>query len=182
MGVLVSHNTATDIQFLLSEYIRCDKQLPKQIVLGLDTLETIRRFASVQYRKVSVESWPEATSTGRPSMGVKPCATYALSQRNPPEQFKDVCGDHHDAVADTRAVAVILFDEKQFKQNSLYHTVFKSKKKCFFPLKKTWDKMLIKANEPTVKVESLPDGWIPAEVVLTHMIHPHPQLLHPSSQ
>ena len=101
-------------------------------------------------------------------MGVKPCATYALSQRNPPEQFKDVCGDHHDAVADTRAVAVILFDEKQFKKSSLYHTVFKSKKRCFFPLKKAWDKMLIKANEPTVKVESLPDGWIPAEVVHTH--------------
>ena len=80
MGVLVSHNTATDIHFLLSEYIRCGKQLPKQIVIGMDTVETIRRFSFVQYRKVSVESWPEVTPTGRPSMGVKPCASYALSQ------------------------------------------------------------------------------------------------------
>ena len=50
----------------------------------------------------------------KPSIGVKPCAIYALSKRDTPASFEEVCGEHHDAEADTRAVAVILFDEEQF--------------------------------------------------------------------
>ena len=107
-GVLVSHNTSVDIQFLLCEYIRADIQLPSGIKLGLDTMTTLKRFSSVCYRKAPLDQWPELTKTGKASMGVKPCATYALSKREPPELFADVCGDHHDADADTRAVAVIV--------------------------------------------------------------------------
>ena len=165
-GVLVSHNTSVDIQFLLCEYIRAKVKLPTGIKLGLDTCATLKRFASLQYRKVSVEDWPTdgLTAKGKPSMGVKPCATYALSRRIPPERFEDVCGDHHDAEADTRAVAVILFDQEQFGNRGLYHCVFKTKKKCFQPITEVWDAMKAKMTEPVIELEPPPEGWVSAPV------------------
>ena len=107
-GVLVAHNTPVDIQFLFCEYMRAGQKLPCQFKLGLDTCATIKRFSSLQYRKVSTDDWPQdgLTAKGKPSMGVKPCAKYALSKRQPPENFEDACGTHHDAEADTRAIAV----------------------------------------------------------------------------
>lgn len=163
-GVLVSHNTATDIQFLFCEYMRHNIQLPKQLNLGLDTLTTLKRFSSLCYRKVAPEDWPQLTDKGKLSMGVKPCAIHALSHRDPPEEFVDACGERHDAEADTRAVAVILFDEKQFKNQGLFHCVFKTHRKCFQPLDTIWSAMEEKLKEPVLKLESVPAGWVPSEV------------------
>ena len=147
-GVLVSHNTVTDIQFLSCEYLRANLRLPAKIQIGLDTCETMKRFASVSYRKVPASEWPELTKTGNPSMGVKPCAVYALGRRSPPEAFEDVCGSHHDADADTRAVAAILFDQPQFGNSGLYGRVFNSRSKCFQPLEDIWSAMKLKMKEP----------------------------------
>jgi len=137
---------------------------PPAITLGLDTLGTVRRFSSLAYRKVSATDWPELTSKGKPSMGVKPCAIYALSKRQPPQSFEDACGDHHDAEADTRAVAVILFDSEQFGTRSLYNCTFKSSKKCFQPLKAVWENMCVKMQDPVIDIEPLPRGWVSAPV------------------
>ena len=145
-GVLVSHNTPVDIQYLCCEYIRCGIELSSQIRLGLDTLATLRRFSSICYRKVPAAEWSCVTSKGKTSMGIKPCATYALSKRTPPTTVAEVCGEHHDADADTRMVAVVLFDESQFGRSSLHHAVFKSKKRCFQPIEEVWEKM--KAKSP----------------------------------
>ena len=161
-GVLVSHNAATDFQFLQCEYIRAGMRLPSAIKLGLDTYKTLTRFSSICYRKVSKEQWPLLTKTGKLSMGVKPCAIYALSKRTPPQKFEDECGEHHDAEADTRAIAVILFDVSLFGSKSLYHTVFKSNRRCFQPLSQVREAMEAKMKEPVLKFEELPQGWIPA--------------------
>lgn len=163
-GVLVSHNTPVDIQFLLSEYLRAEIELPPAIKLGLDTLQTLRRFSSLCYRKVSPSDWPELTSKGKLSMGVKPCAIYALSQMEPPQSFATACGEHHDADADTRAVAVILFDKRQFGTRGLYHCVFASKKKCFQPIEEVRSAMRIKLKECVVEMEPLPPGWVASPV------------------
>ena len=183
-GVLVSHNTATDIQFLCCEYMRCGATFPPQIKFGLDTLKTLQRFSTISYRRVPAEDWPKCTDTGKNSMGVKPCSVYALSKRNPPAKFEDVCGDHHDADADTRAVAVILFDEPQFGRDSLYHAVFKSSKRCFQPLEEIWTVMEEKMQEPVVEIEDLPPGWLPAQVnrqldiIPPHLVNSH-ACIHP---
>ena len=163
-GVLVSHNTATDVQYLCCEYQRAGMKLPKKIKYVIDTLTTLRRFSSLQYRKVAPADWPELTKKGKLSMGVKSCAIYALSKRDKPETFVQACGEHHDADADTRAVAVILFDSDQFGNKGLYHCVFKSKRKCFQPLSEVWDGMVLKMQEPVLEFESLPPGWTLAEV------------------
>ena len=163
-GVLVSHNTSTDIQYLAAEYIRHSFVLPTKIRLGYDTYETLQRFASLYYRKVAPEDWSVCTAKGKPSMGVKPCATYALTKRVPPETFTEACGDHHDAVADTRVVAVIAFDYELFGIAGLYHCIFKRNRRCFQPLKEIWDAMRIKMKETVIQFEPLPPGWIPAPV------------------
>ena len=90
---------------------------------------------------------------------------HALSKRNPPEEFAVACGEHHDAEADTKAVAVILFDEAVFGTNGLYHCVFKSTKKCFQPIAEIWDAMEIKMKEPVVSFAQPPPGWIEAEAI-----------------
>ena len=128
-GVLVSHNSAVDVQFLLCEHLRAKMPLHPQIKSCLCTMATIKRFSSIKYRKVAPADWTVLTKKGMPSMGVKPCATYALSKRQPPEDFEHACGNHHDADADTRAVAVILFDQVQFPRTGLHQCVFKSKRK-----------------------------------------------------
>ena len=172
VGVLVSHNTATDIQFLMCEYLRADMQLPAQIQLGLDTLTTLKRFKSLCYHKCAPSDWPQLTEKGKLSMGVKPCATFALRHRDPPESFEDACGNHHDADADTRAVSVILFDQVQFKDQGLHHCVFKKNKKVFQPLSQVSSAMQAKLAEPVFKFEPTPSGWLQAEVstvaVYTH--------------
>ena len=166
-GVLVSHNNATDVQFLLCEYIRADAKLPEKINLALDTLATINRFSSLAYRKADVSEWPSGhiTKTGKPSMGVKPCAIFALQHRDPPESIGDACGaHHHDANVDVKMCAVTLFDYEQFGRRSLYHCVFKSRKRCFRPLTECWDAMCAKMLEPVIKFEAPPPGWVLAEV------------------
>lgn len=177
-GVLVSHNTAVDIQFLLCEYLRAEVQLPPTIKLGLDTCAILKRFSSLHYRNVSTEDWPEEglTKKGNLSMGVKPCATYALGKRQPPESFEEACGDHHNAEADTRAVAVILFDQAQFPDKGLYQKVFKSKSKCFHPLEQVRQDMKVKMSEPVLVMETPPPGWVAAAVcslsyVSYHVMH-----------
>ena len=140
-GVLVAHNTATDIQFLCCENQRVSICLPPKIRFGLDSMTTLKRFSTLIYRKVPATEWPELTKAGKLSMGVKPCATYALSKRDPPEKFETVCGDHHDCDVDTLGVKVIVFNQKEFPTNGLHHCVFKSNKKCFFPLSDVWDVM-----------------------------------------
>ena len=174
--MLVSHNTPVDIQFLVTEYLRANVELPSQIKLGLDTLATIKRFSTLSYRKTSTEIWPWSepeflTKTGKPSMGVKPCAMYALNKRQPPEKFVDTCGDHHDALTDSRAVAVILFDHSQFGKTSLYHCVMKTAKKCFQPLTEVIDAMQIKMSEPVVEIEDVPSGWEASPVRKHHMCY-----------
>ena len=122
-GVLVAHNSATDAQFLSCEYQRANMLLPPQTNLVLDTLKCIKRFGSLVYRKVAKEEWSILTDKGAPSMGVKPCAIYALRHRDPPETFALACGEHHDADADTRAVAVVLFDWEQFRKAGLWYFI-----------------------------------------------------------
>lgn len=161
-GVLVSHNTATDIQFLCCEYQRVGLRLPPKVRLGLDTLTTLKRFSSLVYRKVPPFEWPELTKAGKLSMGVKPCATYALSKRDPPEKFETACGEHHDCDADTRAVKIILFDQSEFPTTGLHHCVFNSNKKCLFPLSDVWEAMEIKMKDPVLKFCLPPTGWVSA--------------------
>ena len=162
VGVLVSHNVATDIQFLLCEYIRAGVQLPPQITLGLVTLKTVKRFKSLCHHKVALAEWPELTERGKRSMCVKHICTYVLAQRTPAETFEEACGSHHDTDADTRVVAIILFDTKEFGKEGLQHCVFHSTRRCCFPLEKTWKDMCEKLKEPVLKFEPLPPGWIPA--------------------
>ena len=161
-GVLVSHNTPVDIQYLLCEYIRTGIELPPQIRLGLDTCATLKRFASICYRKVPKDEWSILTKTGKNSMGVKPVAIYALSKRTPPEKFEETCGTHHDADADTKAVYVILFDQAQFGDKGLHGFAFKGNKKCFQPLEEIMSAMKKKMKEPVLEFEQTPPGWIPA--------------------
>ena len=163
-GVLVSHNTAVDIQFLLCEYLRTGIQLPPRIRLGLDTCATLKRFSSICYRKVDTSEWPTTTKAGKNSMGVKPTAIYALSKRNPPEKFEEVCGTHHDADADTKAVHVILFDAPQFGDKGLHGCVFKGQRKCFQPLEEIMSVMRVKMSEAVLEFDQPPPGWIPAPV------------------
>ena len=106
-------------------------------------------------------------------MGVKPCAIYALRHRDPPETFALACGEHHDADADTRAVAVVLFDWEQFRKAGLWYLVFKTKRKCFQPLSEVWDAMKIKMSEPVFKLEPPPNGWVQAEVSTITHTHTH---------
>ena len=108
-GVLVSHNTAVDIQFLTVEYQRADIRFPGGMEKGLDTLQVLKRFASLTYRKVDPEDWSEGylTKTGKTSMGFKSCAIYALSKREVSELLSDVCGELHDADSDTRMYSKI---------------------------------------------------------------------------
>ena len=176
-GVLVSHNTPVDVQFLVCEYLRAKMKLPSQIKLCLDTLATIKRFSSLAYRKATAQVWPwnsdakYRTKTGKPSMGVKPCAMYALQKRQPSENFADTCGDHHDALADARAVAVVLFDFLQFGKKSLYDCVFNTTKKCFQPLTEVTGAMQVKLSEPVVKIEDVPSGWEAAPVRKPYLCH-----------
>ena len=150
--------------------------LPQQCILVLDTLKCVKRFGSVAYRKVPKEEWPLLTDKGAPSMGVKPCAIYALRNRDPPETFASVCGEHHDADADTRAVAVVLFDWVQFQKKGLWHLVFKGKKKCFQPLSEVWDAMKIKMSQPVYQLQPPPNGWVQAEVGYAHTYVTHPNI------
>ena len=115
-GVVVAHNGSTDFQFLCAHYIRHGLSLPPKLTHTLDTLKLIRRFASLAYRKASVDEWTEKTPKGRPSFSVNACATYVLSKRNPPTDFETECGIHHDAMTDVRGVGIIMFDGNQLVQ------------------------------------------------------------------
>ena len=112
-GVLVAHNGATDFQFLCCDYIRAGLQLPAKLTHQLCTLQCMRRFSSLAYRKATPDQWTLLTKKGKPSMGVKPCANFVLSKRSPPENFESACGNHHEAQADVKGNAVILFDHRE---------------------------------------------------------------------
>ena len=123
-GVLVSHNVTVDVEFLSAEYQRVGMRFLPGMTKSLDTLNVLRRFGSLAYRKVAVEDWPQEhlTKTGKPSMCIKAIAIYALSKKSVPQEVAEVCGEHHDADADTRMVQVGLFDEEQFGKQSMYHS------------------------------------------------------------
>ena len=49
--------------------------------------------------------------------------TYVLAQHDPAETFEEACDSHHDAEdVDTKAVAIILFDKKEFDHAGLQHS------------------------------------------------------------
>ena len=97
------------------------------------------------------------------------CNVRAKQTRDTGNLFLEVCGEHHDVVTDTCAVAVILFDKEQFGDKSLQHCVFHTSKKCFQPLEEVWGAMETKVAEPVIKMEPLPPGWVPAPVSNPHL-------------
>ena len=104
-GVLVAHNGSTDFQFLCCDYQRAGLQLPTKITHTLCTLQTLRRFSSLAYRKATPKEWTLLTKTGKPSLCIKPCATFVLSKRSPPRTFESACGTHHEAVPDVKGTS-----------------------------------------------------------------------------
>ena len=128
-GILVAHNISTDLRFLCCEMIRAGLTLPKKLPFGLCTYQAIKKLKTA-YKTADDADWTEVTATGNRCYSVKCCATYALSQRNPPTQFSIVCGRHHEATADVKAVAVILFDREVFPKTGLTQ-IIRSYKKYF---------------------------------------------------
>ena len=102
--------------------------MPELIKFTIDTLKSIQRFnGSLDYYKVPLEEWPLKTETGKRSMGIKEIVPYLLKNPNRimtngeninldlgdgSSTFKEVCGDHHNALSDALACAINLFDEK----------------------------------------------------------------------
>ena len=159
-GVLVAHNGATDFQFLCCDYQRADLVLPPKLKHTICTLQCLRRFGALAYRKAKPEEWSVLTKSGKPSMNITSCSTFTLQKRMPPSTFEETCGRHHDAEADVRGVAVIMFDYKELGDTGLYHKIFHSKRKVCVMLNTIWDEMVIKLQSPIIKIEPLPRGWI----------------------
>ena len=159
-GVLVAHNGSTDFQFLCCDYIRAGLTLPPKITHTLCTLQCLRRFSGLAYRKATADEWTVMTKQGNPSMCVNACATFVLAKRSPAGSFEMDCGRHHDAQADVKGVAVILFDHSELGDKGLWHKVFVEKKKVCVLLKHTWDAMQVKMQSPVLKLEPLPKDWI----------------------
>ena len=67
-GVLVAHNGATDFQFLCCDYQRAGLEIPKKINHTLCTLQCLRRFSALAYRKATPEQWTVLTQSGKPSV------------------------------------------------------------------------------------------------------------------
>ena len=159
-GVLVAHNGATDFQFLCCDYQRVGLRIPAKITHTMCTLQTLRRFSSLAYRQATPEQWTLLTKTGKPSLCVKPCATFVLSKRSPPATFESECGTHHEALPDVKGVAVMLFDYRELGNKGIWHKVFRSNYKVCELLSATWAAMEIKMASPVVKIEPLPLDWI----------------------
>ena len=161
VGVLVAHNTSTDLQFLCCEYIRAGLTLPAKIKYGLCTYQTLKRLKSV-YRTADDSDWTETTATGARCYSVKCCAQYALSRRTPPAEFEIACGRHHEATADVKAVAVILFDKDVFSTNGLWDIVFHKRRKVCQLLADVHSAMVTKMSTPVIDMLPAPSGWIDA--------------------
>ena len=159
-GVLVAHNGATDFQFLCCDYQRAGLKLPSKITHTLCTLQLLRRFSSLAYRKSTPAQWTVLTKTGKPSMCVDACATFTLSKRCPAGTFESVCGTHHEAKADVKGVAVMLFDHQELGKEGIWHKVFRSKYKVCELLSTVWSDMEVKMASPVIKIEPLPTGWL----------------------
>lgn len=162
-GVLVAHNGSTDFQFLCAAYVRHGLPLPPKLTHTLDTLSLLRRFSSLGYRKASVGEWTELTKTGKPSLSVNACATYTLSKRTPPTDFETVCGMHHDAMADVRGIAIIMFDWDELGTKGLQHLIQQQSRPLFEKLQTVWDAMVEKCSEPPIIMKPVPAGWLEHE-------------------
>ena len=161
-GVLVAHNGSTDFQFLACDYLRAGLQLPVKIAHTMCTLKTVKRFSSLAYRKANPAQWSVLTDKGNCSMCVNAMATFALKQKDPPATFESHCGRHHDAQADVKGVAVILFDYDLLGKNGMWYKVFHSKFDVCVSWKDNWDAMTLKMDSPVVKFEPVPRGWTSA--------------------
>ena len=161
-GVLVAHNTSTDLQFLECEYIRSNMLLPAKLTHGLCTYQTIKRLKT-SYSKAVDSEWTDVTKTGNRCYSVKCCATYALSKRSPPGSFETDCGRHHEATADVKAVATILFDYDVFPRSGLWHAIFHKKLMVCQPMCDVHEAMVAKMGEPLVTIQPVPKGWVLGE-------------------
>ena len=101
-GILIAHNGATDFQFLCCDMQRAGLTLPPKLTHTICTLQCLRRFSGLAYRKATAEQWTVLTKKGKPSMCVNACATFTLSHRPTPGTFKQVCDRHHDAHVDVK--------------------------------------------------------------------------------
>ena len=159
-GVFVAHNGSTDFQFLSCDYIRAGLAIPSKIKHTICTLQCLRRFSGLAYRKATPDQWTTLTAKGNPSMCVPACANFVLAKRTPPAKFEMVCGRHHDPVADVKGVGVMFFDYKELGTKGLWYKIFKTKAKVCQLLVTTWAEMEIKMQSPVVKLEPLPRDWI----------------------
>ena len=88
-GVLIAHNGVTDFQFLSCDYQRAGLVFPAKLQHTICTLQCLRRFSGLTYRKVKPEEWSELTKAGKLSMDITSCATFTLQKRNPPTTFAE---------------------------------------------------------------------------------------------
>ena len=139
--------------------IRAGLTLPKELCFGLCTYKAIKKLKTA-YNAADDADWTEVTATGNRCYSVKCCATYALSQRNPPAQFSVVCGRHHEATADVKAVAVILFDREVFGRHGLWDAVFNKKRKVCESMHTIWTSMVAKMDEPLIVMQPPPQEWV----------------------
>ena len=123
-------------------------------------MKTLRRFASLAYRKATPEQWSVLTAKGKPSLSIDACATFTLLKRLPAGSFENDCGRHHEALADVKGVAVIMFDEQELHDKGLWFKIFKSGVDVCELLSTTWAAMQIKMQSPVVSIEPLPKGWV----------------------
>ena len=130
--VLVAHNGFNcDFRMLSAELQRHGLELPGGVEwMLLDTLTVIKKVDSLDYHKAPVAVWPERNKLTkdqkkkgdtfqRPSLNLKSVTNYILSTRqlykqewvgDTPPTFNTYCGQAHDALADTRALRVMLTD------------------------------------------------------------------------
>ena len=160
-GVLVAHNGSTDFQFLCCDMQRAGLVVPSKLSHTICTLQTIKRFSSLAYRKAKPEEWTVLTAKGNTSMSIDACDTFVLSnKRSPPGNFERDYGRHHEAFADVKGVATILFDHQELGDQGLWYKIFKSKFDVCVPLAEISEAMTIKMASPVVQIEPLPSGWV----------------------
>ena len=93
-------------------------------------------------------------------MSISACATFTLSKRNPPSTFEETCGRHHEALADVKGVAVILFDKNEHASTGIWHRLSDTKYKLCTAVMVTWNRMIAKVAEPPIVMQDLPPGWV----------------------
>ena len=155
----MAHNISTDLQFLFCEYIRVKLTLDPKITFGLCSYRALKSLKT-RYTTAENSEWTEVTATGNRCYSVKCCAQYALSCRTPPGNFLIDCGNHHEAKADVKAIAVILFDREVFGNEGLWGVVFHKRRKVCIPVSTIWSEMVAKMQEPVIAMKAPPPGWI----------------------